>query len=187
MELQRRAGAAVASGAGRVPVPAVLRPLIGAILAVGVTVAGPQLRDAGGAVALEAGGAAGGLWAERLVGAVQAVPVRVADENLGNALAVMAAELVGGARLGSCADGRDKTVWSLGSPASQCQPIPQMGTLGHGLAGPRLADPERQPGNGQGHPDGRTPQPAPVAPVPQFPHLSTGQAQRRCYLRVCCY
>lgn len=79
VELAGQAGVVPVLG-GRVAAPAVLRPLVGAIVAVGVAVAGPQLRDAGGAVALEAGGAAGGLGAGFLVRAVQAVSVGVADE-----------------------------------------------------------------------------------------------------------
>lgn len=124
VELEGRAGAVVARGR-RVPGPAALRPLVRAVLAVGVAVAGPELGDAGGAVALEAGGAARGRRAAGLVRAVQAVAVRVAHELARDALAVEAAELVLGARLGGCgARGDDSGV--TGQPPAPAPP--QMGT-----------------------------------------------------------
>ena len=72
-------------------------PLVGAVGAVGVAVAGPEPRHAGAAVAAEGGGAAGGQGAGRLVAAVVAVGVLVAHEAARHTLAAGAAELAVGA------------------------------------------------------------------------------------------
>lgn len=73
--------------------PAVAGPLVRAVGAVGVAVAGPHARQAHGVVALEGRGAAGGGRTRRLVAAVVAVRLVVAHEGGGHALAAAAAEL----------------------------------------------------------------------------------------------
>ena len=87
---------------GGPPPRAALGPLVRAVDAVAVAVAGPQGRHAHRVVALEGPGAAGGQRAAVLVRAVLAVVLAVADEGGGDAVATAAAELTGGARLGRC-------------------------------------------------------------------------------------
>lgn len=72
---------------------AVLGPLVRAVGAVGVAIAGPQARHAHRVVAAEGGGAAGGGRAGGLVAAVVTVGLVVTDEGGRDALAVPAAEL----------------------------------------------------------------------------------------------
>lgn len=71
----------------------VLRPLVGAVEAIGVTIAGPQAGNANSVVALERRRAAGDDWTGNLIAAIVTVCVFVAHEGGGNALAVLAAEL----------------------------------------------------------------------------------------------
>lgn len=73
---------------------AVLRPLVRAVCAVGVTVAGPEPRHTHRVIALEGSGAAGGHRTGRLVAAVFTVRVRVAHERQRHALTAAAAELL---------------------------------------------------------------------------------------------
>lgn len=99
VELEGGAGAADRLS-GRVSAPAVLRPLIGAIVTVPVPVASPQAGDARRGVAAEVSRATSGGRTVGLVRAVQAIPVLVTHKLPGDALAILAAELVQGARLG---------------------------------------------------------------------------------------
>lgn len=101
VELEGGAGAADRLS-GRVSAPAVLRPLIGAIVTVPVPVAGPQAGDARRGVAAEVSRTTSGGRTVGLVRAVQAIPVLVTHKLPGDALAILAAELVQGARLGGC-------------------------------------------------------------------------------------
>lgn len=90
-ELQRRA---LMSGSGvRRRRATVLGPLVGAVGAVGVAVAGPQAGHAHAVAAPEGRGAAGGGAAGGLVAAVVAVRLLVAHEGGRHALTVRAAEL----------------------------------------------------------------------------------------------
>lgn len=90
-ELQR--GAPMSRRSGQTLGAAVLGPLVRAVQAVGVSVAGPEARNTDGVVALEGRGAAGDAGAGRLVAAVVAVGLVVAHERGRHALAVGAAEL----------------------------------------------------------------------------------------------
>lgn len=71
----------------------VLGPLVRAVCAVSVAVAGPQAGDTNGVVALEGRGAAGDAWAGGLVAAVITVRLVVTHEGRRHALAIPAAEL----------------------------------------------------------------------------------------------
>lgn len=115
VEFQRGAGAA-AGGRGSVAAPAVLGPLVGAVLTVLIPVTGPQAGDAAGGVAAEMSGATGGGLAVGLVGAIQAVPVLVTHKLLGDAPAVLAAELIQGASLGGCGVHREESNLSRHGP-----------------------------------------------------------------------
>lgn len=86
-------GALVDGGAGGGPRGAVLGPLVRAVGAVRVAVAGPQLGHTNGVVALEGRGAAGDRRAGGLVAAVITVLVFVTHEGRGDALAGLAAKL----------------------------------------------------------------------------------------------
>lgn len=81
------------SSSGRSRCTTVLGPLVRAVGAVGVTVAGPQARDANSVVAPEGGAAAGDGRARGLVAAVVTVRLVVTHEGGRHALAVPAAEL----------------------------------------------------------------------------------------------
>lgn len=91
-------------GLYRQPPHAVLRPLVGAVGAVRVSVAAPLGRHAHRVVALEGTRAAGGFGAGGLVRVVRTVAVAVADEGGGHTLAVGALKLVRGALFGRCGE-----------------------------------------------------------------------------------
>lgn len=76
------------------PGRAVLRPLVRAVCAVGIPVAGPELRHTHRVIALERARAAGGDGTERFIAAVVTVGILVADERLRHALTAAAAELI---------------------------------------------------------------------------------------------
>lgn len=120
VEFQGGAGAA-AGDRGSVAAPAVLGPLVGAVLTVVIPVAGPQAGDTARGVAAEMGRAAGGGLAVGLVRAIQAISVLVTHKLLGDALAVLAAELIRGARLGG---------WGCTGRRASCHAMAQATTKG---------------------------------------------------------
>lgn len=81
-------------------VAALLHGLVRLILAVGLVVAHPQLRDAHAVVALELVGVAGQRGALPFVAAIPAVVVTITHEDDGDARLVTALELVGRTGLG---------------------------------------------------------------------------------------
>lgn len=124
-------GARAATGdRGSVAAPAVLGPLVRAVLTVVIPVAGPQAGDTAGGVAAEMSGAAGGGLAVGLVRAIQAVSVLVTHKLLGDALAILAAELIQGARLGGCGVHREESTLSRHGPSHHTSVHSQTGSLG---------------------------------------------------------